>query len=63
MVRPATHRANGGALLILIVLTSTKRVESLFAYVDIKTGANTGPDQLGKLVAQFAEVRRAVWTT
>jgi Lrp/AsnC family transcriptional regulator, leucine-responsive regulatory protein len=36
---------------------------SLFAYVDIKTGANTGPDQLGKLLAEFPEVRRAVWTT
>lgn len=37
--------------------------ESLFAYIDIKTGANTGPDQLGKLLAEFPEVRRAVWTT
>lgn len=37
--------------------------ENLFAYVDIKTGANTGPDQLGKLLAEFPEVRRAVWTT
>ncbi|HVA54377.1 MAG TPA: Lrp/AsnC family transcriptional regulator [Gammaproteobacteria bacterium] len=36
---------------------------SLFAYVDIKTGANTGPDQLGKLLAEISEVRRAVWTT
>lgn len=37
--------------------------QSLFAYIDIKTGANTGPDQLGKLLAEFPEVRRAVWTT
>jgi len=36
---------------------------NLFAYVDIKTGANTGPDQLGKLLAEIPEVRRAVWTT
>ncbi|HEY6432609.1 MAG TPA: AsnC family transcriptional regulator, partial [Acetobacteraceae bacterium] len=37
--------------------------QSLFAYIDIKTGANTGPDQLGTLLAEFPEVRRAVWTT
>lgn len=37
--------------------------QSLFAYIDIKTGANTGPDQLGKLLEGFPEVRRAVWTT
>jgi Lrp/AsnC family transcriptional regulator, leucine-responsive regulatory protein len=35
----------------------------LFAYVDIKTGANTGPDQLGELLVELPEVRRAVWTT
>ena len=37
--------------------------QSLFAYIDIKTGASTGPDQLGKLLAEFPQVRRAVWTT
>lgn len=37
--------------------------QSLFAYIDIKTGAHTGPDQLGTLLAEFPEVRRAVWTT
>jgi len=36
---------------------------TLFAYVDIKTGASTGPDQLGKFLTEFPEVRRAVWTT
>jgi Lrp/AsnC family leucine-responsive transcriptional regulator len=33
------------------------------AYVDIKTGAHTGPDQLESIVADLPEVRRAVWTT
>jgi|SRR5215469_1755964 len=33
------------------------------AYVDIKTGANSGSDHLRKLVAGIPEVRRAVWTT
>lgn len=33
------------------------------AYVDIKTGADSGPEELGKLLAKIPEVRRAVWTT
>lgn len=33
------------------------------AYVDIKTGSSAGPEELGKLLARFTEVRRAVWTT
>ncbi|HEY3778799.1 MAG TPA: Lrp/AsnC family transcriptional regulator [Rhizomicrobium sp.] len=35
----------------------------LCAYVDVKTGANAGPEELRKLVSEIAEVRRAVWTT
>jgi Lrp/AsnC family leucine-responsive transcriptional regulator len=33
------------------------------AYVDIKTGADSGPEELRKLLAKIPEVRRAVWTT
>lgn len=34
-----------------------------FAYVDIKTGGATGPEELKKVLATIPEVRRAVWTT
>jgi Lrp/AsnC family leucine-responsive transcriptional regulator len=33
------------------------------AYIDIKTGADSGPEELGKLLEKIPEVRRAVWTT
>jgi Lrp/AsnC family leucine-responsive transcriptional regulator len=33
------------------------------AYVDIKTGADAGPEELRNLLAKIPEVRRAVWTT
>ncbi|HEX4113829.1 MAG TPA: Lrp/AsnC family transcriptional regulator [Stellaceae bacterium] len=32
-------------------------------YVDVKTGAKSGPEEFRKLVAGIPEVRRAVWTT
>lgn len=34
-----------------------------FAYVDIKTGGATGPEELQKVLVKIPEVRRAVWTT
>ncbi|MGH6889205.1 MAG: Lrp/AsnC family transcriptional regulator [Rhizomicrobium sp.] len=33
------------------------------AYVDVKTGADSGPEDLRKLLSKIPEVRRAVWTT
>ncbi|HEX3651662.1 MAG TPA: Lrp/AsnC family transcriptional regulator [Rhizomicrobium sp.] len=33
------------------------------AYIDVKTGANSGPEEIRKLVREMPEVRRAVWTT
>jgi Lrp/AsnC family leucine-responsive transcriptional regulator len=32
-------------------------------FVDLKTGAKTGPDQLAKVLRDIPEVRRAFWTT
>jgi Lrp/AsnC family transcriptional regulator, leucine-responsive regulatory protein len=32
-------------------------------YVDVKTGANSGPEDFRKLLGKIPEIRRAVWTT